>query len=207
MAGLEARGDGLGGWIRPVSSAEKGELYTQRLYADGSDPQLLDLVEIEFSAAKATECHPEDHLIHPGSRWVKKGSISRRGIESAAEKPLGCLWFNGESSSNGLNDVIPSAAAARLGSSLKLIKPDELVMTLRIEGAAFGRPRRVVRGEFSWGRFDYTLSVTDPLIEGQFQSASAGAEIRLPHPLLCLSVSEIFEKQNACYKLIAGVIQ
>lgn len=206
VAGLEFTGNRLGSWIRPVSSAEKGELLAQRLYSDRSDPQLLDVIEMELLAPKATQYHPEDHLIQVGCPWVRRGIFPRAELEPATEKPLGCLWINGGSSSNGVNDVIPAPAAAQLGSSLKLIQPKDLVMTLHTEGALFGKPRRVVRGEFSFGRYDYVLSVTDSAIETRFRTAAEGAELSLPHPLLCLSVSEIIEKQNACYKLIAGVI-
>lgn len=207
VAGLELQGDSFGEWIRPVSGTEKGELRLERFYQDGSDPKLLDKIEIQFAGSRATDSHPEDHLIQSGRPWLKKGSISRESLKPAIENVRGCLWYNGGSSRNGLNDVIPAEAAANLGSSLKLIQPNELTMTLRIEGADFGRARRMVRGQFSIGGFDYLLSVTDPVVENEFRSSAEGTERRIVQPILCLSVSEVFEKQNACYKLIAGVIE
>lgn len=64
----------------------------------------------------------------------------------------------------------------------------------------------MIRGFFSLGRFDYAFSVTDGAIERDLQDARPGISRFLRSPLLCLSVSEVFECQNACYKLIAGVI-
>lgn len=206
VAGLEFEGNRLGNWIRPVGIAPKGELYQERLYANGGDPRLLDLIEIELAGSRATAYHPEDHLIQAGTPWVQRGTLAKAELQSAVEPVAEAIWFNGDSSYYGENDRIPAAQAAGLRSSLKLIQPDELKMWLQIEGANFGSPRRVVRGRFSIGGFDYTLSVTDSVIEAEFASAAEGTEKRVSRPLLCLSVSEIFEKQNACFKLIAGVI-
>ena len=49
--------------------------------------------------------------------------------------------------------------------------------------------------------------VTDPVIEAEFKAKSEGTRRIVSDPLLCISVSEVFELQNACYKLIAGVIE
>jgi hypothetical protein len=49
--------------------------------------------------------------------------------------------------------------------------------------------------------------VTDPVIEAEFKAKAEGTRRIMSNPLLCLSISEVFESQNACYKLIAGVIE
>src|ERR1700744_6789351 len=50
VAGKELVGTGFGGWIRPVSLRPAGELSeADRQFQDGTDPKLLDVVEIPMS--------------------------------------------------------------------------------------------------------------------------------------------------------------
>ena len=189
-----------------MSSAARGELQFEHLYGDGSEPQLLDLMQIEFLKPRPSFCHREDQLIDPKVRWIYRGSLKRDCIASAVAPQGGCLWFDGGSTTFGINDKIPADAAARLTSSLKLVQPSGLYIKVQNEGAQFRKPRRVLRGYFSLAGFDYAFSVTDGRMERDLQDARPGTSRFLRAPLLCLSVSEIFESQNACYKLIAGVI-
>jgi hypothetical protein len=48
--------------------------------------------------------------------------------------------------------------------------------------------------------------VTDPIVEKPFLSKPDGFSTELQNPLLCISLSEKYNAQNACFKLIAGVI-
>lgn len=206
IAGLEVNGSGPGQWIRPVSSAPKRELQFEHLYVDGSEPQLLDLMQIEFLQPRPIFCHHEDHLINAKTCWIRRGSLNREDIVSAVEPEVGCLWFDGGSTTFGINDKIPADAAAQLTSSLKLVRPKGLFIKVQTEGGQLRKPRRVIRGFFSLAGFDYAFSVTDGRVERDLQDARPGTSRFVRAPLLCLSVSEIFESQNACYKLIAGVI-
>lgn len=207
IAGLEVDSYGPGRWIRPVSSTPRGELQFEHLYVDGSEPRLLDLMQIEFLRPRPVFCHREDHLINPKACWVRRGSLSRSDIVSAVDPESGCLWLDGGSTTFGINDKIAASDAARLSSSLKLVQPKALIIKVQSEGGRFRKARRVIRGFFSLGRFDYAFSVTDGRIEQELRDAPCGTRRFLRSPLLCLSVSEIFESQNACYKLIAGVIE
>jgi hypothetical protein len=206
IAGLELNGSEPKGWIRPVSSASKGELQFEHLYVDGGEPELLDLIQVEFLQPRPAFCHREDHLINAKSCWTRRGALRREELVSAIEPEAGCLWFDGGSTKFGINDKIPADAAAQLTSSLKLVQPKSLFIKVQTEGGQYRQPRSVIRGFFSLAGFDYTLSVTDGAIEREFLDARPGATKYLRSPLLCLSVSELFESQNACYKLIAGVI-
>jgi hypothetical protein len=206
IAGLELNGSEPGAWIRPVSGAPKGELQFQHLYTDGSEPQLLDVMEIEFLKPRPAFCHREDHLIEAKTCWTRLGSARAGDLVSAIEPAGGCLWFDGGSTKFGINDKIPADAAAQLTSSLKLVQPKGLFMKVQSEGGQYKQARSVIRGYFSLAGFDYALSVTDGDINREFQNARPGTSKYLRSPLLCLSVSEVFESQNACYKLIAGVI-
>ncbi len=207
VAGLDLQNGKVGEWIRPVGSADKGELYDERLYAGREEPRLLDIIEIEFLRPRSTAGHPEDHLVNARLQWVRQGSFERAQLSQAIEKVSGCLWFDGGSSWNGQNDKIPADVATELPTSLKLVQPDELTMRVQTEGADFGRGKKKVRGQFSIGGFDYVFSVTDSIVEAELLKMPDGTERNIKRPLLCLSVSEVFEKQNACYKLIAGVLE
>jgi len=207
VAGLQLRGANLGPWIRPVIPSGKGELFAERLYAGWKDPQLLDLIEIAFLQPRPIACHQEDHLINSAEKWVRKGSVDREFLNPGLEEVRGHLWFDGGSTSNGLNDRIPAEVAEQLRSSLKLIQPKSITMRVQTEGAYFGKPKKKVRGLFSIAGHSYIFSVTDPVIEAEFKNAPEGAERIVVDPILCISLSEVFEEQNACFKLIAGVLE
>jgi hypothetical protein len=51
------------------------------------------------------------------------------------------------------------------------------------------------------------LVITDPIVEKQVMSNPDGFSTELHNPILCISLSEKFDTQNACYKLIAGVVR
>ncbi len=64
-----------------------------------------------------------------------------------------------------------------------------------------------MRGHFSLGGHEYALSITDPVVEKPILLHSDGFSSELQRPILCISLSEKFDSQNACFKLIAGVVQ
>ena len=63
-----------------------------------------------------------------------------------------------------------------------------------------------MRGQFTLAGYEYILAVTDPIVEGPVLRQPDGFSMELQRPILCISLSEKFASQNACYKLIAGVI-
>ncbi len=115
--------------------------------------------------------------------------------------------MNGESTASGLNDRVPAAIAERQRHSLVLGQPELLTITVGTEGADRGNPRRRVRGHFSLAGHDYGLAITDPVVEKQIMANPDGFSTELQNPILCISLSEKFDAQNACYKLIAGVMR
>lgn len=105
-----------------------------------------------------------------------------------------------------MNDRLRADIAHRQANSLMLVQPELLEMKVTLEGAQTPNARRRVRGTFSLAGFDYALSITDPVMEKPMLRNPDGYTRELRRPLLCISLSEKFESQNACYKLIAGVI-
>jgi hypothetical protein len=132
---------------------EKGVLMQERLcgYRNGRDPQLLDLIEIEFLAPQQHPFQPENHVINLRSRWQHRGTGSCKDALPAVENVKGPLWANVGSSKHGQNDEIPQEVAPGLKNSLKLVQTDELVVRVKMEGRQVQRweaqaPWRVLTG-------------------------------------------------------------
>ena len=207
VAGKEWNGRSLGPWCRPVSSRERGELTAERWYARSwRDPHLLDLIQVGLVAPLPSGCQIENHLVDTNVRWRFVGHLSPQSLVPALDDPKGPLWVNGESTASGLNDRVAAYIAEMQGNSLFLIQPECLLITVNTEGVKTGQARRRVRGHFSLAGHEYTLSITDPVAEKRVLLHPDGFSTELREPILCISLSEKFASQNACYKLIAGVI-
>ena len=207
VAGKEWDGDTLGLWCRPVSARDRGELTAERWYRKTwRDPQLLDLIEVGLLGPRPSSCQTENHLVDTTVRWRFAGRVTTRQLAPGVDRSGGPLWINGESTAGGHNDKVPAAVAERERHSLVLVQPEQMTVTVATEGADRGLPRRRVRGLFSLAGHDYVLAITDPIVEKQIMSHPDGFSTELQNPILCISLSEKFEAQNACYKLIAGVM-
>ncbi|MFZ0774796.1 MAG: hypothetical protein WCA49_24610 [Candidatus Sulfotelmatobacter sp.] len=208
VPGKEWDGRNLGAWCRPVSDRDRGELTAERWYSKTwRDPQLLDLVEVGLLGPRPSAFQTENHLVDTSVRWKYAGHVSARYLVPALDRPAGALWANGESTGCGLNDKVSAPMAARQKNSLVLVQPEFLTIAVNTEGADIGNPRRRVRGHFSLQGHDYILIVTDPIVEKQIMSNPDGFSRELQNPILCISLSEKYGAQNACYKLIAGVMR
>jgi hypothetical protein len=208
VAGKEWDGLKIGPWCRPVSAKDRGELTAERWYRrTWRDPQLLDLIEVGLLRPRPSGCQTENHLVDTSVRWRFAGRITARQLLPALDQRAGPLWMNGDSTVSGFNDRVPAALAEREPYSLVLVQPENLKITVDTEGADRGNARRRVRGHFSLAGYNYVLAITDPVVEKAILSNADGFSTELPNPILCISLSEKFEAQNACYKLIAGVMR
>jgi hypothetical protein len=208
VAGKEWDGEKPGAWCRPVSARDRGELTAERWYRrTWRDPQLLDLIEVSLLAPRPSGCQRENHLVDTSVHWRFAGRIVARQLVPALDRPAGPLWINGESTASGHNDKVSAPLAEREQYSLVLVQPEQLRITVGIEGADRGNARRRVRGHFSLAGCDYVLAITDPIAEKEILPHPDGFGTELQNPILCISLSEKFDAQNACYKLIAGVMR
>ncbi|HEX6822439.1 MAG TPA: hypothetical protein VF123_10315 [Candidatus Sulfotelmatobacter sp.] len=207
VAGKEWDGCRPGAWCRPVSSRERGELTAERWYARSwRDPRLLDLIQVGLIQPRPSGCQTENHLVDNAVKWRLVGRVPPQSLLASLDHPKGPLWVNGESTSAGLNDRVHAALAERQPNSLVLVQPELLVIRISTEAPNTEHARRRVRGQFSLAGYDYSLSITDPVIEDPLLRRADGFSAELQRPILCISLSEKFVAQNACYKLIAGVI-
>ena len=206
IAGKECRDNGPRGWIRPVSDRPSEEVSRhERQYENGSDPQVLDIIDIPVTCHKPKYHQQENWLLDTDYHWSKSGVILQKELVRFVD-PVRSLWINGYNTLYGRNDEIPIDKARSLDSSLSLIHVDDLSLVVSTPGEAFGNPTPQVRGRFSYREEEYALRITDPLCEKEYLSRMGGP-YEIGEAFLTISLGELFPERNACYKLIAAVIQ
>ena len=205
VAGREwSAGRGAGSWIRPVS-ARKGQDVSEyeRQYEDGSDPRVLDIVDVPVLERRPGGWQTENWLLDPECYWRKEGKYSWFDLSGLVD-PVEPLWHHGHGTYNGRNDKIPTESMASVSGSLRLIHVDRLELHVFAPSEAFGNRKRRVQGRFSHAGVDYWLWVTDPVYERTYLAKLDGVhEIRDCY--LTISLGEPY--QGACYKLVAAIIE
>ena len=75
IAGREILEDGLpGAWIRPISDREEGGVSEyERQYEDGSEPQILDVIDIPLREPRPETYQQENWLLDPDYYWTRVG--------------------------------------------------------------------------------------------------------------------------------------
>ena len=207
---VSTRGE-VGDWVRPVGDRPTGELTVSEIQCGKSmSPRLLDILEIRMLKPKPHAYQVENHLIDTKTPWLCVGQFPSTQASELLDD-VTALWTNDESSANGLNDQIPEAAAAKLGSSLLLIQPKSFSVSVGIEWAGMPYQKRTVRGHLRYHGTDYTFKVSDPDFDAQYKARGDGEySFEAGSVALCISISEPIERKGTgrryCYKLIAGVI-
>ena len=176
----------------------------ERRYVGGGEPRVLDIVELPLLEAKPATYQRENWLLDPSRRWSRVGQYAWGDLSRIAD-PAEPLWANDHQTSNGLNDEIPLHVAHELDSSLRLLHVEAPTLSV-FTTESFGKTRRRVQGRFRHSGTEYRLWVTDPLYEKLYKRKEDG-EYQIGEAFLTVSLSEPFAKTNACYKLIAAVIE
>src|SRR5690349_16723407 len=103
IAGIELAGTRRDGWIRPVSDREHQEVSEhERQYDDGSDPKLLDIMDVPLIEARPKEYQRENWRLDPERYWERVGRLAWKDLRGLAD-PVGRLWIDGNHTSNGFN--------------------------------------------------------------------------------------------------------
>lgn len=204
VAGLRADG---GGWVRPVSDRERGELDSQQYqYPDRSEPKVLDVIRVGLLNRRPQPHHPENWLID-GSEWkpVQRPASKQYYAEVVADavSPDPLLFGGAE---HRVSERQFERRAAR--ESLVLVQPGEIAWHLEPDPQDGRNPARV---KFQLGHVEYDLPLTDPefrrLLSGLSPGTHSTRELRIPQGrklLLTISLTEPFN--GFCYKLVAGVV-
>ena len=204
VAGVELSAGKTDNWIRPVSARQHQEVSEyERQYKDGSDPRLLDIVDVPLLEHQPNDYQQENWILDPESYWVKVGEFDWGGLHEIAERG-GTLWRNGSSTYSGRNDRIPIGQVSAETSSLKLIHVDGLRLQVFSPGQAFGNSKRRVQARFQFAGIEYALWVTDPRIEREYLAREDG-EHQIDNCYLTISLGEPYD--DYCYKLVAAVLQ
>lgn len=205
IAGKEIQEDGRGGdWIRPVSDRDSQEVSEwERQYEDGSDPCILDVIDVPVLNAQPKDYQQENWLLDPEYYWQKIHSVTTNELMQFVD-PAAPLWTDGDSTINGQNDRIPIRDAKSLNHSLRLIKVDRLELYVSRPGKDFGNNRRSVQGRFQHAETDYWLRVTDPVYERQYLRKPEG-NYPIGESFLTISLGEPY--RGYAYKLIAAIIK
>lgn len=145
----------IGPWIRPVSTFGEGELYLQHfMLKDGTEPQPLDVIDIQVDAPAKEITQPENWLItQNGDQWCR---VNRCQLDQVRrqflEHPYN-LWLQ------------PGVKSDRVEKSfLALHPPAQSLYLLDVQGATVTANGKKFRISFSFNGTHYNLAITDPQI-------------------------------------------
>lgn len=176
---------------------------TSGQYQDGSDPQILDIIDIPVLGPQSTDYQAENWLLDPERYWGKAGTFDPNRLSEMLD-PIASLWINGNKSYHGLNDRISLESVLSISGSLRLIHVESLTLRVFSPGETFGNPKRRVQGRFRHSGMEYALWTTDPKYERTYLAKPDGT-YELGHCYLTISLGEPY--QDFVYKLIAAVIE
>jgi hypothetical protein len=205
IAGREVLANGkYGGWLRPISSRPTAEVKPSECrYQNHASPKLLDIIDVPLNKAAPRNHQTENHEIDATSRWVKVDELPWDELEQLRERPAS-LWINSDRTTTGAFNCISQAEAATLHDSLVLIKKKDF--TVEVGSKTWdGRTTKTFRGNFKHNGTLYSLSLTDPVATKAFSAKDAG-EYQLDVVYLCISLTEPYDKDGRCHKLVAAVI-
>ena len=203
VAGREWIGGRAGRWIRPVSDREHQDVSEyERQYEDGSDPKVLDVIDVPVLEPRPDDYQSENWLLDPEYYWEKVGRLSWFDLPAVVDSSAP-LWLDGSSTYHGRNDRIPLDAVDSVADSLKLIHVDQLSLSVFKPDEAFGNMKRRVQGRFTFAGCRYWLWVTDPVYERRYLAKLDG-EYPIGECFLTVSLGEPYG--GAVYKLIAAII-
>jgi hypothetical protein len=204
IAGKEWSANGAGQWVRPVADyrIDEGAISpaASRLQ-DGSQPQLLDVLQIPLVDPVPHGCQVENHMIS-GEAWQRKGKLQWIDLQDMVEDHLD-VWGSGNSSRNGLNDRLSLGEANLERDSLRLMRPENFRLVVSTTGAEFNNAKKGMRALFNIGRTAYSLKVTDPRFTDMMRQYNEDVEYSIANCVICVSISESFKDIH--YKLIAAI--
>jgi hypothetical protein len=203
VAGLRADG---GGWVRPVSDREKGELDShQYCYPDRSEPKVLDVIRMGLSEPRPLPYQPENWLID-GSGWEpvrRPASVDYAAVVAGAVSRTPSLL-------GSIGNRVPQAEYRQFADrkSLEIVQPSDIVWHATPDKET-GRNRARVQFRLQDARYD--LPLTDPEFVRSLRTLAPGShsssELWIPRDrklLFTVGMSQPFG--GVCYKLVVAVV-
>jgi hypothetical protein len=194
IAGLNEAGQ----WVRPVPASKKRAIDKDIRIIDGSEPQILDILEIPLYAHGPAEgCRPENKLLKDG-QWEKVGQVRPKDLLKYCEDDSVILHNNFDYVRVCCFRMIPSYG----WKSLQLVRNKNVVFKQDENNKAKWRAHFIN----SKGNA-LSLRVTDP---ATCERLERGENIS-KDCLLTVSMASGWspDKQTAkrCYKFVAGVVE
>ena len=86
IAGREWNGTEAGDWIRPISARDGGEVSEyERQYKDGSDPRVLDIIDVPVLEASPKDYQTENWLLDKRFYWENAGQFSPSDLSALVD--------------------------------------------------------------------------------------------------------------------------
>lgn len=203
-----------GPWLRPVSQQGEGEVRSQEsTCSNGSQPAVLDVVEVTLTGKQNCPHQPENYLIDPSARWQKIGVIPANSLATIEERPAH-LWLQPGGRSDRIHSQV-AIASLNPFQSLFLIRPTNLRFRIwEANDESRGGPHKNRRAIFDYARVEYNLPITDPTMDGRyfhpFPALNQPSKDILPrNPGNCLLVASLAApfKDGYHYKVVATVLE
>ncbi|MCK8824342.1 dual OB domain-containing protein [Fuchsiella alkaliacetigena] len=196
IAGIDVE---TGEWIRPINSSGGALSLNQIAYKNGSLPEKLDIISIPLLKHQPSYYQPENFIIGNGN-WIKEGSFAFSKLSNLTQSKNLLLFNNRDSVSKDELEEINFNKRY----SLILIQPENVTFE-KVDRSRFSDPPQI-RAKFTYGNYNYNLSITDDSIESQFEECDYG-NYRLNNNIyFTISLASPFSENNRHYKLIAAVI-
>lgn len=176
------------------------------MFVDGTIPKLLDIIDVPLLNPDPRNHQTENHLIagDASRSWQKVDELPWAALEQLRNSPIS-LWINSDHTARGVFDCIHPTEAATLSNSLTLIKVKDFNVKVSFK-VWEGRTTKTYRGNFNHNGIYYSLSLTDPVATHAFSEKVEGA-YPLNDVYLCVSLTEPYERDGRCHKLVAAIIK
>ena len=199
VAGLRLDG---GGWVRPISREPGGVLqpwhYT---LASGGEAAVGDTLQMRLTQPWPDPHHPENWCMDYGLWTLVARPLPLSARAFLANSVITSPALLGDSEDRVAYQSLLNHPAS---TSLALVRPEGLHWEIRKSPSSGKRQNRAV---FCLGGVWYNLPLTDPLVLNMLAPRPLGSyPDERPDLLLTISLSEPFERDGFCYKLVAAVI-
>jgi len=202
LAGLRVD---VGGWVRPVSDREHGELqYSQYRLPDHTEPHLLDVIRVGLSRRQPLPHQPENWLVDH-SAWTL---LERPAAAELAPIVTGAIFLETLLFGNA-ERFVPYARfrSQPARESLVLIQPANVRWHTEFNTYQLCNMPRV---SFQLGDVPYDLPLTDPTYAGPLQRRDEGdyrsSDLGIPEDATILFTISLGDPLDGiCYKLVAAV--
>jgi hypothetical protein len=161
----------------------------------------MDRLCIHVLGAKPRFHQKENIVIDTSRSWQRKGIFPQSLITEILDHPKR-LWPGNMSTKDGLNNCIYERIAREQTYSVQLIEPDWLTVVVD-----HGKEQpKCYWGRFRYSGIEYKMKITDPAAIRKLRLMNYGEHPWRPS-FLTISLTELFEPDRRCHKLIAAIIE